>query len=136
MNKIFITGRATKDPELKYLPSNNTATTSFSLAVQRNFKNAEGNYDADFINCTAWRSTAEYIAKYLKKGKRISVVGRLQVRKYKAQDGTDLSVTEVIAEEVEILDFENKGTEGQTEASTSAPSGFVEVEANDDDVPF
>lgn len=102
MNKIVLTGRLTANPELRYT-ANNTAVTSFTLAVDRNFKNEDGNKEADFINIVAWNKKAELIHQYLKKGDRVGIGGRLQVRKYQNERGENRYVTEVVADEVEFL---------------------------------
>ena len=102
MNKVLLIGRLTANPELKYTTSNNAVTT-FSIAVDRNFKNENGNKEADFINIVAWNKKAELIHQYLKKGDRVGISGRLQVRKYQNERGENRYVTEVVADEVEFL---------------------------------
>ena len=102
INKVLLIGRLTANPELKYTTSNNAVTT-FSIAVDRNFKNENGNKEADFINIVAWNKKAELIHQYLKKGDRVGIVGRLQVRKYQNERGENRYVTEVVADEVEFL---------------------------------
>ena len=102
MNKVILIGRLTRDPELRTI-SNGTSTTSFSLAVNRTYTNQNGEREADFINCVAWRKQAENIAKYCVKGTQVAVEGRIQTRSYDAQDGTKRYVTEVIADNVTFL---------------------------------
>ena len=102
MNKVLLIGRLTANSELKYTTSNNAVTT-FSIAVDRNFKNEDGNKEADFINIVAWNKKAELIHQYLKKGDRVGISGRLQVRKYQNERGENRYVTEVVADEVEFL---------------------------------
>lgn len=102
MNKVLLIGRLTANPELRYTTSNNAVTT-FSIAVDRNFKNEDGNKEADFINIVAWNKKAELIHQYLKKGDRVGIGGRLQVRKYQNERGENRYVTEVVADEVEFL---------------------------------
>ena len=102
MNKIVLIGRLTANPELRFT-TNNTAVTSFALAVERNFKNEDGNKEADFINIVAWNKKAELIHQYVQKGDLIGVIGRLQVRKYQNERGENRYVTEVVANEVEFL---------------------------------
>ena len=102
INKVLLIGRLTANPELKYTTSNNAVTT-FSIAVDRNFKNEDGNKEADFINIVAWNKKAELIHQYLKKGDRVGISGRLQVRKYQNERGENRYVTEVVADEVEFL---------------------------------
>ena len=101
MNKAILVGNLTKDPEMRTTP-NGVSVTSFTVAVQRRYKDADGNYQADFINCVAWRSTAEFVAKYFTKGSRIGVVGTVQTRTYDDQNGNKRYVTEVVADEVEF----------------------------------
>lgn len=103
MNKVFLIGRLTKDPELKFTPQNGTAVTQFTLAVNKRFKKENGP-TADFINIVAWGKIAEHCSNYLNKGSQASVAGRLEIRSYQAQDGTTRYTTEVVADEVEFLD--------------------------------
>lgn len=102
MNKVCLTGRITRDPEIRYTPNGN-ATLSFSIAVDKQTRDANGNRQADFINCVAWRTHAEFMSRYVKKGNMLSIEGRLQTRTYQAQDGSNRNVTEVLVENVENL---------------------------------
>ena len=106
MNKVFLIGRLTRDPELRYTSSNIAAAT-FTVAVNRNFTNQNGERDADFINVIAWRKTAENIKNFLTKGSQIAIDGRIQTRSYDGQDGTKRYVTEVVADNVQFLDRVN-----------------------------
>ena len=101
MNKAILVGNLTRDPEQR-TTSSGIAVTSFTVAVRRRYKDADGNYQADFINCVACRSTAEFVAKYFTKGSRIGVVGTIQTRTYDDQNGNKRYVTEVVADEVEF----------------------------------
>ena len=101
MNKVVMSGRLTKDIELKYT-KNNTAVVSNSIAVQRNYKNADGSYTTDFINIEVWGSRAEYLSKYANKGDKVLISGRLQTDSYE-KNGTRISTFNIIAEEIEIL---------------------------------
>ena len=101
MNKVLLVGNLTRDPE-KRSTGQGTSVTSCTIAVSRRFKNADGGYDADFINCVAWRSTADFVAQYFQKGSRIGVVGSLQSRSYDDKNGNRRYVTEVNVEEVEF----------------------------------
>lgn len=103
MNKVCLTGRITKDPEIRYTQQTGIAQVSFSIAVDRQMKDANGNRMADFINCVAWRSHAEFISKYVKKGQMLAVEGRIQTRNYQGQDGQTRYVTEVLVDSVENL---------------------------------
>ena len=109
MNKVVLIGRLTKDPELRYTPSN-VPTTTFSLAVNRNFTNQNGVREADFINIVVWRKQAETAKKYLSKGSLIAIEGRIQTRSYDAQDGSKRYVTEVVVENAEFVGGKNDGS--------------------------
>lgn len=125
MNKVFLIGRATKDPELKYIPSTGTAVARFSLAVNRDFKTKDGERKADFFNVVAWGKTAEFLANYLGKGRLVAIHGRIENRSYES-DGQKRYMTEIIAENIEILEWGDK--------KTDEPEGFRMVD--DDDIPF
>ncbi len=122
MNKVILIGRLTRDPEMRTTPSG-VATTSFSIAVQRNYANAQGDREADFINCVAWRKQAENIAKYCTKGSQVAVDGRIQTRNYDAQDGAKRYVTEVIADNVTFLGSRS----GSGESSSYAANNYNNV---------
>ena len=122
MNKVILIGRLTRDPELRTIASGN-ATTSFTIAVNRNFTNQNGEREADFINCVAWRKQAENIAKYCTKGSQVAVEGRIQTRSYDAQDGTKRYVTEVIADNVTFLSSRAGGS--QIPESSSNTSSYT-----------
>lgn len=129
MNKVQLIGRLTKDPEIK-MTSNQTKFCQFTLAVDRRFKDANGQRQADFISCLAWRQTAEFIAKYFKKGNRIGVVGSIQVRSYDDQNGKKCFVTEVLIDEAEFVESTNKA-EDTGEKENEGP---VETEPNTGEV--
>jgi single-strand DNA-binding protein len=103
LNRVVLVGRLTKDPELKYTP-NGVAVCNFTLAVNRPFKNGQGEQEADFINIVVWRKPAENAAQYLKKGSLAGVDGRLQTRSYENQQGQRVYVIEVMAESVQFLE--------------------------------
>lgn len=135
MNKAVIVGRITKDVELKTTQSG-VSVCSFTVAVNRRFKNAEGNYDADFINCVAWRGQAEFLSKYFDKGSMVGIVGSIQTRSYDS-DGHKVWVTEVVADEVNFVGGK-KDTEQTTPydvTSQVADFGFSPAPA-DDSLPF
>ena len=111
MNKAILIGNLTKDPELSTTTSG-VSVTRFTVAISRRFKNAEGEYDTDFINCVAWRNTADFVHKYFRKGQKLAVTGSIQTRSYDAQDGTKRYVTEVVAEEVEFVEKRGSGDNG------------------------
>lgn len=106
MNKVILIGRTTKDTEIRYTQSGKAVAT-FTLAVDRRFKQ-DGQPQADFIPCVAWGKTAEVAGKYLAKGNRCGVEGRIQIRSYEAQDGSKRYVTEVVVEQLEFLESKKK----------------------------
>lgn len=113
MNKVFLIGRLTKDPELKRT-NNDVAFCNFALAVNRPYRSTTGEQSADFINCVAWRITAENLAKYQKKGGQICVIGQIQVRTYDDANGVRRYITEVVCESIEYLSrASNEGTSHQ-----------------------
>lgn len=146
MNKAIIIGRLTRDPEMRTTGSG-INSTSFTVAVSRNYANQNGERETDFINCVAWRKQAENIAKYCTKGTQVAVEGRIQTRSYDAQDGTKRYVTEIVADNVTFL-----GGKGSTDSSENNFVGdniettdisedpykdFGEdVALSDDDLPF
>jgi single-strand DNA-binding protein len=130
LNRIILIGRLTRDPEMRYTPSGITVTR-FTLAVDRNYKSAQGEKMTDFITVVAWRQLAELCAEYLAKGKLAAVDGRLQVRSYDAQDGTRKTVAEVVAENVRFLSPKQTNTQ---ENNNDFIAG--EAEIYDDDLPF
>src|SRR5699024_1559851 len=113
LNRVVIAGRLTKDPELRYTP-NGVAVSNFTVATNRPFKNQQGDQEADFINCVAWRKPAENLAQYMSKGSLIGVDGRIQTRSYEGENGKRVYVTEVLAENVQFLEpSKNKGNGNQ-----------------------
>ena len=102
MNKVFLTGRITKDPEIRYTP-NGLGNLMFTIAVDRLVKDAQGNRQADFISCVAWGQQADFMSRYVRKGNMLCVAGRIQTRNYQGQDGQTHYVTEVVVEQVENL---------------------------------
>ena len=143
MNKIFLIGRLTKDPELRYTPSG-AAVCSFTLAVDRRFTSQSGEREADFINIVVWNKAAENCAKYLSKGRQTAVEGRLQIRSFDGNDGQRRWVTEVIADNVEFLsNGQGQGGAQQRlqERSNGGSGGSMdslgeEIVFDDNDVPF
>ena len=102
MQKFICIGNLTRDPELTETPSG-VAVCKFSIAVSRDYADADGNRETDFFNITVWRGRAESCGKYLKKGNKVAIVGRLQNRSYEDKDGVKRTVTDIIADEVEFL---------------------------------
>ena len=118
MNKALLIGRLTKDPELR-ATSTGRKVCQFSIAVNRNFTNANGEREADFINCVVWDKQAENLVKYQKKGNQIAVDGRIQTRNYEDKDGKRVYVTEILANNISFLDF--KGTNTSSNDFNSLP---------------
>lgn len=112
MNTVSLIGRLTKGIDLKYT-QNGTAVASFTLAVNRSFKNQNGEYEADFIQCVAWKKTAELMANYTDKGTQIGVNGRIQTRNYENQQGQRVYVTEVVVENLTFVEKVNRNQNGQ-----------------------
>ena len=110
MNKVILIGRLTKDPEVKNT-SSQVQFCNFTIAVDRRFKDANGQRQADFINCVAWRQTASFIGSYFRKGSKVAVVGSLQSRSYDDQSGQKRYVTEVVVDEIEFMDSKNDSTQ-------------------------
>ena len=148
INNVVLIGRLTKDVELKYTPANQAVAT-FTLAVNRTFKNANGERESDFINCVIWRQSAENFANWAKKGALIGITGRIQTRNYENQQGQRVYITEVIAENFQMLESRNQqqgqsqGSQQQlpqvTQQQAKQPdpfSGGTPTSLNDDDLPF
>lgn len=147
INNVTLVGRLTKDVELKYTPANQ-AVAQFTLAVNRTFKNANGERESDFINCVIWRQSAENLANWAKKGALIGITGRIQTRNYENQQGQRVYITEVIAENFQML--ESRQQQGQqqsqpqqrpqaTQQQAKQPdpfSGGTPMNLSDDSLPF
>ena len=130
MNQVILIGRLAADPESRTTQSGISQCT-FRLAVPRSYKNAQGEREADFVSIVAWRSTAEFCARYLKKGMKIALTGSIQTRTYQAQDGSKRYATEVIAGSVEFAESRREETQTAAEAPQTE---FTEVD--DDELPF
>lgn len=138
LNKIIIMGRMVRDPELRHTQSG-TAVASFTLAVDRDFKDkATGERAVDFIDCTAWRGTAEFVSRYLTKGRMAVVDGRLQIRRWEDKDGNKRYSPEVVAESVYFADSKRDPLDKLAEdAEPVAPAGdFAELSEDDGELPF
>ena len=134
MNKSILIGRLTKDAELKYTPSTQTAVASFTLAVDRKVQKGKEK-EADFINIVLWGKTAENAAKYTGKGKLIAVIGRIQTRSYEAKDGGRRYVTEVVGEEIQFLEWaKNEGKSSDDEDAFASLD--TSLPYDDGDIPF
>lgn len=142
LNSVVLVGRLTRDAELRYTPQNQAVAT-FSLAVNRDFKNQNGEREADFINCVIWRQQAENLANWAKKGALIGITGRIQTRNYENQQGQRVYVTEVVAEKFRLLEFNKQNDQNQTQSYSQQPNfGRNEpmrsnpMDISDDDLPF
>ena len=137
LNNVSLVGRLTKDVELRYTPSN-VAVATFTLAVNRTFKSENGEREADFINCVMWRKQAENLANWAKKGALIGITGRIQTRSYDNQQGQRVYVTEVVAENFQLL--ESKGQRPQAQQapdfSRNANGNTNPLDISDDMLPF
>jgi len=139
-NRIILIGRLTRDPELRYVPSG-APVASFTLAVDRPFRDQQGNRETDFIDIVAWRKLAEQVSQYMSKGRMVAVEGRLQIRSYETQDGQKRKVAEVVADGVRFLDRGRPSTAEAAPAATAAtPAPAAEDAApgggDEEDVPF
>lgn len=146
LNKVILIGRFTRDPELRSTPQG-TSTCSFSLAVDRNYQSAGGERQADFINCVAWRQTAEFISKYFQKGSAICVEGSIQTRSWKDNDGNNRYATEVVVDRTYFVESKKSAQAsssyspaGEQPAFNDSPFGNlpdpISPLGTDDDLPF
>lgn len=147
MNKVILSGRFVRDPEVRYTQGNNSmAVARFSLAVDRRFaKKDKDQQTADFPNCIAFGKTAEFIEKYFHKGMRAAICGRIQTGSYKNKDGNTVYTTDVVVEEIEFGESKQQNNNGQPQADPGAspygpadPDGFMHIPDNldDDSLPF
>ena len=137
MNKVILMGRLTSDPELKQTP-NGVSVTRFRVAVARRFK-SEGQPEADFITCSAWRQTAEFITKWFNKGSMIALVGSIQTRTWQDNEGKNQYATEVQVDEAYFTGSKNEGTTPTQTAAAPAQNefdGFIVDVDNEGDLPF
>ena len=137
MNKVELIGRLTKEPEIK-LTSNQTQFCNFTIAVDRRFKDANGQRQADFINCVAWKNTAVFIQKYFHKGNRIGLIGSIQTRSFDDQNGQKRFVTEVIVDEVEFVESQPSAQPQETQPAPAPIETAVtaDVPAEPVELPF
>lgn len=133
MNRVVLIGRLTKEPELRFTPGSGNAVCTFTLAVDRRIPNKDGVREADFIHIVIWGKQAESTANYMSKGKRVGISGRIQTRSYESKDGGRRYITEVVADEIQFLEWGkkdgNKGTNAEYEAAGITP-------VDDGDIPF
>ena len=141
LNKVILTGRLTAAPELKTTSSGINVTT-FSLAVQRNYKNGAGEYDTDFINCVAWRNQADFISRFFDKGQLITVVGALTSRRYEDSNGNKRTAFEVVVDEALFAESKrdsqaNRAAAPEFKAPAEAGGNDISLdEFSDDELPF
>lgn len=140
LNQVIIAGRMVADPELKKTQSN-VSVCSFRVAVQREFKDANGQYITDFLNVTAWRQGADLVAQYFRKGSSIAIVGSIQTREYTDQQGNKRYMTEIIADKVRFVDSKSDGEPAPAPAQAAQDAAPVSVPnfeplKSDDELPF
>lgn len=141
INRTVLVGRLTKDPELKYTPSG-VPMVRFTLAVNRPFSNQQGEKEADFINCIAWRKQAENLSNFMKKGNMVGIEGRIQTGSFEGQDGKRVFTTDVIADSIQFLEARGggNGSQGQQNHNRTDQDPFANnkgpIEVNSDDLPF
>ena len=145
MNKVILIGNLANDPEA-FTTQSGVSRSTFRIAVQRRFANAQGVREADFLTVVAWRQSADFCNRYLSKGRKVAVEGSIQTRSYDAQDGTKRYVTEVVADEVEFVTPAGDGAPRQnaneapgSQAAAPAGSAYQSTQmeqADDDDLPF
>lgn len=132
MNKIIISGRLTRDPEIKFTQTNNKKVASISVAVRRSYKNQQGEYESDFFNCSAFGAQAEFLEKYFKKGQEILLSGRLQNRSWETESGEKRYATDIVIEEVNFVGSK----QNNEQVSTQDDVQVNVVDDNSDDLPF
>ena len=139
MNKVILMGRLTRDPEVRYTQGDNAmAIARYSLAVDRRFKR-DGEPDADFINCVAFGKSGEFAEKYLRKGTKIAVVGRIQTGSYTNKDGQKVYTTDVVVEEQEFAESKNSGSSDNNQsAPANKNTDFMSIPdgIEDSELPF
>lgn len=145
INRAVICGRLVRDPELRRT-SNGTPVTSFTVAVNRTFKNSDGQQEADFLNCVAWNKTAEIVDQYCSKGNLVGVEGRLQSRSYQDNQGNNRTVVEIIADQVQFMQSKDSSAAQASEkyygrnrvANSIYPDQMSSAgfDLNDDDIEF
>ena len=139
MNKVFLIGNLTRDPELSETPSG-VAVCHFSIAVNRNYSSGDGERQTDFFNCVAWRGLGETIARYTKKGKKVSIVGTIQTRTYENNQGVKVPAIDIVAQDVEFLSPKDGG-DGFDDVPPASTGGARRKPTllpmdDDSDIPF
>ena len=133
INSVTLVGRLTKDPETRETGSGHKVA-NFTLALQRKYRNKDGEYEADFINCQVWRQQAENLDKYVRKGDLVGVEGRIQTRSYDDQDGNRRYITEIVCDSVTYLETNREKESYKKEEKK--PQDFQEPTENEDALPF
>ena len=140
MNIVSLVGRLTKDPELRYIPGTGIAVTSFTIAINRDYKKKDGTVATDFIPVQVMGKAAEFCANYLTKGRLVAIQGSLRIDRYQTQTGENRTFTKVITRSVQALDYvkndnSNSDTNSNFEPTQGLdPNGFTAID--DDDIPF
>jgi single-strand DNA-binding protein len=136
MNTVCLIGRLTRDPEVRFT-QNNTAVANFCLAVDRRFKNQSGEKETDYINCVAWRKTAELVGQYLNKGSQVAVTGSLQMSNFTDKEGQKRTKCEVLVDSVDFLGSKRNSAQNQEESYTTPENNVAgSGQQPDDDLPF
>lgn len=140
LNKQITMGRLTADPELRYTP-NGVAVTSFTLACPEDRKLQDGSTPTDFVDCVAWRDSAEFICRYMQKGRLVVAEGRPKARKYTDKNGSNHKVTELHIDRIYFADSnknqnQNNSQDGQSYVATEGGADFEEINTSDEDLPF
>ncbi len=137
MNKVFLIGNLTRDPELQETPSG-VAVCHFAIAVNRNYSSGDSERQTDFFNCTAWRATAETIARFTKKGNKVAVSGSIQMRNYEDNQGIKRTAVDIIVQDIEFLTPKNSDEAFDDVPSAPRASKKPTLQAMDDDgdIPF
>ena len=149
MNKIVLTGRLAQEPDLKRT-QNGTEVCTFTVAVQRNFRNANGQYDTDFINCKTFKGQANFVHQYFHKGSWIEVEGALQIHSYEGNDGVKRWMTEVVCDRAGFVGARSdanqvspippvprqNAAQAKSEPPAATQTGFTEYDVDEDDLPF
>lgn len=135
MNKVILIGRLTRDPEFSYFGSDNKACASFTLAVDRRIKK-EGEQNADFVSCVAFGKTAEFLEKYVRKGTKLVVEGRIQTGSYTNKDGNKVYTTDVLVDTTEFAESKNSNSNAKPEPAPE-PEGFMNIpDSIEEELPF
>lgn len=140
VNNVTLLGRITKDPEVKAV-GNDSAVCNFTLAVNRNFKNQQGEYEPDFINSVAFGNVAQRMGQYVSKGDMLAITGRIQTRNYENNMGQRVYITEVVANNVSFVETKKNKNQAQQQDPYTAntgisPMAFMEETIEDEDLPF